>query len=105
MTEEKIRIILERFRGKVTVIELCRRERIKPHSQYAWTKAFMDARKERLSRKCKAREPTRDVKPLNEWPNQATEYKTNKTAWFRIYSFPLLERFCRISRISGCRIP
>ena len=38
--EEKIRIVLEGFR----------REGIKPHSYYSWTKEFMEAGKERLSR-------------------------------------------------------
>ena len=38
--EEKIRIVLEGFR----------REVIKPHSYYSWTKEFMEAGKERLSR-------------------------------------------------------
>ena len=38
---EKIRIVLEGFRREVTVSDLCRREGIKPHSYYAWTKEFM----------------------------------------------------------------
>ena len=49
-TEEKIRIVLEGFRREVTVNELCRREGIKPNSFYSWTKEFMEAGKERLSR-------------------------------------------------------
>ena len=48
--EEKIRIVLEGFRREVTVNELCRREGIKPNSFYSWTKEFMEAGKERLSR-------------------------------------------------------
>ena len=48
--EEKIRIVLEGFRREVTVNDLCRREGISPHSYYAWTKEFMEAGKERLSR-------------------------------------------------------
>ena len=48
--EEKIRIALEGFRREVTVNDLCRREGIKPHSYYAWTKEFMEAGKERLAR-------------------------------------------------------
>ena len=47
--EEKIRIVLEGFRREVTVSDLCRREGIKPHSYYAWTKEFMEAGKERLA--------------------------------------------------------
>ena len=49
-SEEKIRIVLEGFRREVTVNDLCRREGIKPHSYYAWTKEFMEAGKERLAR-------------------------------------------------------
>ena len=48
--EEKIRIVLEGLRREVTVNDLCRREGIKPHSYYAWTKEFMEAGKERLAR-------------------------------------------------------
>ena len=48
--EEKIRIVLEGFRRDVTVNDLCRREGIKPHSYYSWTKEFMEAGRERLSR-------------------------------------------------------
>ena len=48
--EEKIRIVLEGFRREVTVNDLCRREGIKPHSYYAWTKEFMEAGKDRLTR-------------------------------------------------------
>ena len=35
---------------EVTVSDLCRREGIKPHSYYAWTKEFMEAGRERLTR-------------------------------------------------------
>ena len=48
--EEKIRLVLEGFRREVTVNDLCRREGIKPHSYYSWTKEFMEAGRERLSR-------------------------------------------------------
>ena len=48
--EEKIRIVLEGFRREVTVNDLCRREGIKPHYYYAWTKEFMEAGRERLAR-------------------------------------------------------
>ena len=48
--EEKIRIVLEGFHREVTVNDLCRREGIKPHSYYSWTKEFMEAGKERLTR-------------------------------------------------------
>ena len=48
--EEKIRIVLEGFRRESTVSDLCRREGIKPHSYYSWTKEFMEAGRERLTR-------------------------------------------------------
>jgi len=48
--EDKIRIVLEGFRREVTVSDLCRREWIKPGVFYAWTKEFMEAGKERLTR-------------------------------------------------------
>ena len=57
--EEKIRIALEGFRREVTVSDLCRREGIKPHSYYSWTKEFMEAGKERLTRDS-VRDATRD---------------------------------------------
>jgi transposase len=56
--EEKIRIVVEGFRREVTVNDLCRREGIKPHSYYAWTKEFMESGKERLTRDS-ARDATR----------------------------------------------
>ena len=49
-SEDKIRIVLEGFRREVTVSDLSRREGIKPGVFYAWTKEFMEAGKERLTR-------------------------------------------------------
>ncbi|MFQ5826068.1 MAG: transposase [Dehalococcoidia bacterium] len=48
--EEKIRVVLEGFRREIGVRDLCRREGIKPGAFYAWTKDFMEAGKERLTR-------------------------------------------------------
>jgi len=48
--EDKVRIVLEGSRREVTVSDLCRREGIKPGVFYAWTKEFMEAGKERLTR-------------------------------------------------------
>ena len=48
--EDKIRIVLEGFHREVTVSDPCRREGIKPGVFYAWTKEFMEAGKERLTR-------------------------------------------------------
>lgn len=56
--EEKIRIVLEGFRREVSISDLCRREGIKPSAYYAWTKEFIEAGKERLTRDA-ARDATR----------------------------------------------
>ena len=56
--EEKVRIVLEGFRREVAVRDLCRREGIKPGAYYAWTKDFMEAGKERLTREA-VRDATR----------------------------------------------
>jgi transposase len=46
--EEKVRIVLEGFRGEVAVSDLCRREGIRSNVYYAWLKDFMEAGKTRL---------------------------------------------------------
>ena len=48
--EEKISIVMEGFCRELPANDPCRREGIKPHSYYAWTKEFMEAGKERLAR-------------------------------------------------------
>jgi len=48
--EDKTRIVLEGFRREVTVSDLCRRKGIKPGVFYSWTKEFMEAGKEHLTR-------------------------------------------------------
>ena len=63
-SEEKIRIVLEGFRREVTVNDLCRREDIKPHSYYSWTKEFMEAGKERLARDAVRDATQREVQQL-----------------------------------------
>jgi transposase len=70
--EEKVRIVLEGFRREVTVNELCRREGIKPGAYYAWTKDFMEAGKERLTRDT-VRDATRQE--INELKRESTELK------------------------------
>ena len=48
--EEKIRIVLEGLRGEIPISELCRREGIAPTMYYRWSKAFLDAGKNGLTR-------------------------------------------------------
>ena len=70
--EEKVRIVLEGFRREVAVNELCRREGIKPGAFYAWTKDFMEAGKERLTRDT-IRDATRQE--INELKREGTDLK------------------------------
>jgi transposase len=60
--EEKIRVVLEGFRREVAGSDLCRREGIRPGTFYAWTKEFMEAGKERLTRDT-IRDATRQLSP------------------------------------------
>jgi|TARA_Y100000310_G_scaffold331848_1_gene406219 transposase len=70
--EEKVRIVLEGFRREVAVNELCRREGIKPGAFYSWTKDFMEAGKERLTRDT-IRDATRHE--INELKRERTDLK------------------------------
>ena len=48
--EEKIRIVLEGLRGEITTSHICRREGIAPSVYYKWSKAFLEAGKNGLTR-------------------------------------------------------
>ena len=87
--EEKIRIVLEGFRHEVTVNDLCRREGIKPHSYYSWTKEFMEAGKERLARDMVRDSTHQEVQQLKRENGELKQlvgdlslegYRLNKTA-------------------------
>ncbi len=47
-TEEKIRIVLEGLKGKVSISGLCCHEGIVPNLYYRWSKDFLEAGKRRL---------------------------------------------------------
>jgi transposase len=47
-SEEKIRIILEGLKGEESIANICRREGIAPSMYYKWSKAFLEAGKQRL---------------------------------------------------------
>jgi len=47
-SEEKIRIILEGLKGEESIANICRREGIAPSLYYKWSKAFLEAGKQRL---------------------------------------------------------
>ncbi len=64
--EEKIRIVLEGLRGEISVSELCRRESIAPTMYYRWSKAFLDAGKNGLTRDTRRDATSEEVKRLKE---------------------------------------
>ena len=70
--EEKVRIVLEGFRREIAVRDLCRREGIKPGAYYAWTKDFIEAGKERLTRDA-VRDATRQE--IDQIKRESTELK------------------------------
>jgi len=72
--EEKIRIVLEGLRGEIAVSELCRREGLSPTIYYRWSKAFLEAGKNGLTRDTKRDATSDEVKVLKE------ENKTLKRA-------------------------
>ena len=47
-SEEKIRIILEGLKAEESIANICRREGIAPSMYYKWSKAFLEAGKQRL---------------------------------------------------------
>jgi transposase len=49
--DEKIRIVLDGFRCEIAVAELCRREGIAANIYYRWSKAFLEASKNGLTKK------------------------------------------------------
>ena len=47
-SEERIRVILEGLGGEESIASICRREGIAPSMYYKWSKAFLEAGKQRL---------------------------------------------------------
>ena len=72
--EEKIRIVLEGLRGETAISEICRREGIASSVYYKWSKAFLEAGKNGLTRAV-IRDATADeVKQLKQ---ENAELKTS----------------------------
>ena len=51
--EDKIQIVVEGLRGEIPITELCRKEGIQPSMYYTWSKAFLEAGKNGLTRDTK----------------------------------------------------
>jgi transposase len=64
--EEKIRIVLEGLRGEIPVTELSRREGIAPTVYYRWSKEFLEAGKNGLTRETLRDATSDEVRRLKE---------------------------------------
>ena len=62
--EERIRIVLEGLRGEIPISELARREGISPTQYYRWSKAFLEAGKNSLTKDTHRDATTDDVRQL-----------------------------------------
>jgi len=64
--EEKIRVVLEGLRGEIAISELCRREGIASTQYYRWSKAFLEAGKNGLTKDTNRDATTDEVRHLKE---------------------------------------
>ena len=64
--DEKIRIVLEGLRGEIPVNELCRRESISAAIYYRWSKSFLEAGKNGLTRDTRRDANTEEVRHLKD---------------------------------------
>ena len=62
--EEKIRIVLEGLRGEIPISQLCRREGIAASIYYKWSKEFLEAGKNGLTRETLRDATSEEVKRL-----------------------------------------
>ena len=68
-TENKIRIVLEGLRGEVAISEVCRREGIAASVYYKWSKSFLEAGKNGLTRETLRDATGGEVKRLKDENN------------------------------------
>jgi transposase len=64
--EQKIQIVVEGLRGEIPVTELCRREGISPAVYYKWSKAFLEAGKNGLTKDTRRDATADEVKRLKD---------------------------------------
>ena len=62
--DEKIRIVLEGLRGEISISDLCRKEGIAASVYYKWSKEFLEAGKNGLTRSTVRDATTDQVKHL-----------------------------------------
>lgn len=64
--EEKIKVVLEGLRGEIPVTDLCRRENISSAIYYRWSKDFLEAGKNGLTRDTQRNANDNQVKHLRQ---------------------------------------
>lgn len=64
--EDKIRIVLEGLRGETPISEICRREGIASSVYYKWSKSFLEAGKNGLTRALIRDATTEEVRELKQ---------------------------------------
>ena len=67
--EEKIRIVLEALRGEIPISDICRREGIAASLYYKWSKEFLEAGKNGLTKETLRDATSDEVKKL-KYENQ-----------------------------------
>ena len=71
--DEKIRIVLEALRGEVPISEICRREGIAVSMYYKWSKEFLQAGKNGLTKETLRDATSDEVKKLKSENQQLKE--------------------------------
>ena len=64
--DEKIRVVVEGLRGEISISELCRREKISPSQYYKWSKQFLEAGKNALTRETSRNATDAEVHDLRD---------------------------------------
>ena len=64
--DEKIRIVLEGLRGEFSISEICRREGIASSVYYKWSKAFLEAGRNGLTKETLREASSDEVKRLRQ---------------------------------------
>ena len=89
-SEEKIRIVLDGFRGEDSIAELCRREGISQGIYYKWSKDFMEAEKRRLAGDTIRAATTDEVKDLRCEARDLKEVVAEQTLELRLLKESML---------------
>ena len=82
--EEKIRIVLDGFRGEESIAELCRREGIAQSIYYKWSKEFLEAGKRRLAGDTARAASTGEVNALRREARELKEVVAEQTLELRL---------------------